>query len=367
MLKWSVSLPLTLTLAACGQLATVAPTASQTAPPALLTPQGQTSIRNADPSVLRVGSTYYSVESDGNNIYTRAAGSVDGLAAAPRVLIWASAKNLPNVWAPEIVREPADGRYYIYFAAGDGGGGQRMYVSSSASPGSGYGDPQRMALPDDRWAIDGTAFTFGGTRWFVWSGWAGTTNGEQNLYIARMNTPTSTTGARFIISQPREGWEQADPSPPTRVNEAPEPVVDPSGQLHIVYSANGSWAANYCLADLRLSSGGDPTNVWAWYKSNGCLFGSNRSLMMSGWDPTLNVNGPGHHSFVLLNGDVSTSPPSGSRFPLMFHAVPKSLNYTWGNRSWYSGTFMWWGNTAYTRGPGNGPTSNTGWSLKFFE
>ena len=87
MLKWSVSLLLALPLAACGQPATVAPTASQTEQTALLTPQGQTSIRNADPSVLRVGSTYYSVESDGNNIYTRAAGSVDGLAAAPRVLI----------------------------------------------------------------------------------------------------------------------------------------------------------------------------------------------------------------------------------------------------------------------------------------
>jgi len=356
------SLLLPLTLAACAEQ--TLPQAG-TNPP--LAPLAQTSIRNADPSVIRVGSTYYSVESDGNNIYSRAASSTDGLGSAPRTLIWSAPKNMPNVWAPELVRDPGTGRYYVYFAAGDGGAGQRMYVSESATPATGYSHPQRMNLPDDRWAIDGVSFFFNNTRWFVWSGWAGTTNGEQNIYIARMSSPTATTGARYIVSQPREWWEQVDPNPPTRVNEGPQPIIDPSGQLHIVYSANGSWASNYCLADLRLSTGGDPTNVWAWYKSNGCLFASRKDIMMTGWDPTLYVNGPGHNSFVLLNGDPGTSPPAGSRFPLVFHAVPKSLTYSWSNRYWYTGSFMWWGNITYTRGAGNGPTTNTGWSLKFFE
>ena len=134
-----------------------------------------------------------------------------------------------------------------------------------------------------------------------------------------------------------------------------------------MYSANGSWSDQYCLAEVRLRAGGDPMYVWDWYKSNGCLFGSNRGTMMAGWDPTLSVNGPGHHSFVLLNGDIATSPPAGPRFPLMFHAVPKGTAYTWANREWYSGTFAWWGNTTYRRANVPGPTSDTGFGLKFFE
>ncbi|WP_326943243.1 hypothetical protein OG439_24690 [Amycolatopsis sp. NBC_01307] len=82
-------------------------------------------------------------------------------------------------------------------------------------------------------------FTFGGQRWFARSGWVGDTNVEQNLYIARMSTPTNPTGARYVISQPRESWERVVGNP--YMNEAPEAIKDPDGRLRIVYSANGSW------------------------------------------------------------------------------------------------------------------------------
>ncbi|MGC5038613.1 glycoside hydrolase family 43 protein [Streptomyces sp. DT190] len=323
---------------------------------------GQTGLRAADPSVLRVGGTYVSVQSVGDGIAVRQAPSTDALASAPARRVWSDTGDLGEVWAPEIVRD--SGRYHIYFTAGRGAA-HRMYVISSASPDSGYSAATKLALPDDKWAIDGTLFTFNGQRWFVWSGWAGDTNVEQNLYIARMSSPTTPTGARYVISQPREPWERVVGNP--FINEGPEPIKDPNGQLHIVYSANGSWSDQYCLADLRLRAGGDPTYVWDWYKSNGCLFGSHRATMMSGWDPTLHVDGPGHHTFVLLDGDINTSPPAGPRFPLMFHAVPKGTPYAWENRYWYTGTFTWWGNTTYSRANVPGANTNTGWSLKFFE
>ncbi|MDG4800038.1 hypothetical protein [Micromonospora sp. WMMD980] len=131
------------------------------------------------------------------------------------------------------------------------------------------------------------------------------------------------------------------------INEGPEPIRDPDGQLHIVYSANGGWSDRYCLADLRLRAGGDPTYVWGCYRSNGCLFGSNRSTMMPGWDPTRYVDGPGHHTFLLLRGDVASSLPAGPRFPPMFHAAPKGTPHDWANVP--------------------APNTDTGWSLTFFE
>ncbi|MGW8983857.1 glycoside hydrolase family 43 protein [Streptomyces parvus] len=354
---------LALTAALAATLLLSPPDTAHGAPPAReAAPQGQTSLRAADPSVLRVGSTYVGVQSTGGGIVVRQASSTDGLATAPARQVWADSRGRGEVWAPEIVMD--GGRYYIYFTAGVGAA-HRMFVISSASPDSGYGAETQLALPDDKWAIDGTLFTFEGQRWFVWSGWAGDTNVEQNLYIARMSSPTQPTGARYVISQPRESWERVVGKP--FINESPEAIKDPNGQLHIAYSANGSWSEQYCLADLRLRKGGDPTYVWDWYKSNGCLFGSNRATMMAGWDPTLYVNGPGHHTFVLLHGDINTSPPAGPKFPSMYHAVAKGTPYSWANRHWYTGTFAWWGNTTYSRANVPGPNTDTGWSLKFFE
>ncbi|KAK0122749.1 hypothetical protein ONS96_009784 [Cadophora gregata f. sp. sojae] len=222
----------------------------------------------ADPTIMKVGDTYYSAESAGG-IYVRAASSLEGLGAADvrREKVWND--DIGDVWAPEITTDL--GRTFIHFSAGKDAA-HRMYVISADSPLGTYSAAEKLALPDDQWAIDGTFFVFEGLGWFVWSGWASESeNGEQNLYICRMDSPSKPIGPRFIISQPREGWEKGD-SP--AVNEGPEAIVDPNGQLHIVYSANGSWNNKYCLADLRLRKGGDPTYVWDWYKSNGCLFGS---------------------------------------------------------------------------------------------
>jgi GH43 family beta-xylosidase len=323
---------------------------------------GQTGLRAADPSVLRVGGTYVAVQSSGGGIVVRQASSTDGLAAAPARRVWSDTRGRGEVWAPEIVTD--GGRFFIYFTAGTGAA-HRMFVISSATADSGYTAETELALPGGKWAIDGTMFVFGGQRWFVWSGWAGDTDVEQNLYIARMSGPATPAGARYVLSQPRESWERVVGNP--YVNEAPEAIKDPSGQLHIVYSANGSWSDQYCVAEVRLRAGGDPASVWDWYKSNGCLFGSNRATMMAGWDPALTVDGPGHPSFALLNGDIATSPPAGPRFPLMFHAVPKGTPYEWANRSWYTGTFCWWGSTTYRRAGVPGAATDTGWSLKFFE
>ncbi|GAB3849671.1 glycoside hydrolase family 43 protein [Dactylosporangium cerinum] len=218
---------------------------------------GATTLGGADPSVIKVGGLYVAAKSVDGGIAIRTATTLAGIAAASKKQVWRDTGNLGEVWAPEIVHQ--DGRYHVYFSAGRSAA-HRMYHISSATADSGYSAATKVALPGDKWAIDGVPFTYQGQRWFVWSGWAGDTNVEQNLYIARMTGPATTTGARYVISQPREAWERTVGNP--YINEAPQPILDPNGRLHIVYSANGSWSSEYCLAELRLRAGGDPTYVW---------------------------------------------------------------------------------------------------------
>lgn len=78
----------------------------------------RTALRAADPSVIRVGGTYVSVQSTGGGIAVRQAASTAALAAAPARQVWSDARGRGEVWAPEIVRD--GGRYYIYFSAGRG-------------------------------------------------------------------------------------------------------------------------------------------------------------------------------------------------------------------------------------------------------
>ncbi|GKT85692.1 putative alpha-N-arabinofuranosidase 2 [Colletotrichum tofieldiae] len=301
----------------------------------------------SDPTVMKVGDTYYSAESAGGGIYVRAASSLEGLGASNvrRERVWSDDNGRGAVWAPEITTDL--GRTFIYFSAGEDAA-HRMYVISADSPLGAYSTESKLALPDDQWAIDGAFFVFEGKGWFVWSGWQSeSNNSEQPLYIC----PTGVMGAG---RQPL-------------INEGPQAIVDPNGQLHIVYSANGSWGSRYCLADLRLRKGGDPTYVWDWYKSNGCLFGSHQNRMMSGWDATLYIDGPGHHTFALVDGEVNKSPGGTNHIPFMFHGVEKGTPYSWEARSWFTGSFVWWSKTTYSRRNVPGDTSNVGYSFKFFE
>src|SRR5690242_5966957 len=63
----------------------------------------QLSIRNADPTVIRVDSTYISAEVDSaGHIYVRMASSVNGLSSAIRQQVWGNPNGWAEVWAPEL-------------------------------------------------------------------------------------------------------------------------------------------------------------------------------------------------------------------------------------------------------------------------
>lgn len=323
---------------------------------------GDTGIYAADPSVIRTEHGYVAVESRrGHTFVVRVAPTLEELVEAKAVRIWFDRDGLSEVWAPEIVHR--NGGYTVYFAAGVGSA-HRMYAISSEKPAANFGAAAEIALPENKWAIDGLPFTYRDTRYFVWSGWEGDTDVRQDLFLVRLDANDQPTGPRVRISAPTQPWENIAGETPV-INEGPQPILDPAGQLHIVYSANGSWGANYCLADLRLRADADPLDPTAWLKSDGCLFSADEQTLTPDASPAIAAKGVGHHSFILANGNAEEADTSDGPHSFLYHGVPAAdepSNF-WAARKWFLGTYRWVPEVSY----GSGTTEETGWSLSFSE
>ena len=233
--------------------------------------------------IFHGGFYYYSESRDQRHIYIRRSTTIAGIGDDPGVCVWsppARGQNSHNVWAPEL--HLIDGRWFIYFAADDGRNeNHRMWVleCDDADPCGEY--RMRGPLETGGWAIDGTAFTIeNGRRFFVWSGWPGRRNGQQNLYIAPMKDPITLGGSRVLITAPDQPWERVA----MPICEGPQ-VLRRNGDLFIVYSASASWTTDYCLGMLHNNTR-DVLNPAAWTK-HGPVF-----------QKTDQVWGVGHCSFV---------------------------------------------------------------------
>lgn len=331
----------------------------QTGP--IINPQGSMGITGADPSVIQTSDGYISVEARaGRSIFVRMAASLAELASASPSRIFTDTQRLGEVWAPEIVVR--DMRYEVYFTAGVGSA-HRMFVISSDNPTNGFGGAVELQLPDDKWAIDGLPFAYQGTDYFIWSGWQGDTDIEQDIFIAEVANGT-VQAPRVMISTPDKPWENINGDKPS-INEGPQPIVDPSGNLHIVYSANGSWSPDYCLVDLRLKEDAVPLDPHDWVESDGCLFGANPLALAETGTLATEAKGVGHHSFALPNSHIEQAADAAETGQFIYHGVPADENPRnfWAARKWFSGTFQWVPNVQY----GAGDASDLGWSLVFTE
>ena len=233
--------------------------------------------------IFHGGCYYYSESRDDRRIFIRRSRSIAGIAADPGVCVWTApviGRNSDHIWAPEL--HLIDGKWFIYYAADDGKNeNHRMWVLESESS-----DPRgkyrcRGQLETQGWAIDGTILTLeDGRRYFFWSGWPGSSNGQQNLYAAPMKDPTTISGARVLIASPSCPWERVE----MPICEGPQ-VLRRNKEIFIVYSASASWTADYCLGLLHNRTGKilDPN---AWVK-HGPVF-----------KKTDQVWGVGHCSFV---------------------------------------------------------------------
>jgi GH43 family beta-xylosidase len=228
------------------------------------------------------GFYYYCETRNQRQIFIRRSRTIAGIGQDLGTCVWkapAQGGNSNNVWAPEL--HLIDGKWFIYYAADDGrNANHRMWALECESP-----DPRgryrcRGVIETHGWAIDGTVLNNDGRKYFIWSGWPGKRNGQQNIYIAPMKDAVTLSGPRVLIAKPDQPWERiAMP-----ICEGPQ-VLKRNGDVFIVYSASGSWTADYCLGMLHNNSH-DMLNPAAWAK-HGPVF-----------QKTEQVWGVGHCSFV---------------------------------------------------------------------
>lgn len=272
---------------------------------------------SADPWVIQHQGHYYFCESrHQDSIFIRRASCFTELAKEEGTLVWSApafGRNSKSVWAPEL--HLLDGKWYIYYAADDGlNENHRMWVLESAGE-----DPMgpyhcRGCLEMPQWAIDGTVLRLGEKLYFVWSGWPGAVNGQQNLYICEMRTPWSLTGERVLIAAPELAWECQEMA----ICEGPQ-VLQKNGKTFIVYSASGSWSEDYCLGLLELTSE-DPLDAASWMK-RGCVFHKNAL-----------VHGVGHCSFVQSTDQQEDW--------VIYHTKTKR-KHGWNDRAVHAQRFTW--------------------------
>lgn len=269
------------------------------------TPYGKSLISGAidcdggDPWIMRLGDFYYYSKIEQGQVILRRSHNITDIAAGESSVIFDDQQSINVFWAPEI--HYLDGGWYVYFAAQPQGSDiHHTYVLATKSPDPFKGSWHLSALDgmDDKFAIDGTVADVSGKRYFIWSGWEGYTNVQQNLYIARMVSPTCIADEKILISQPEYPWECA--THPT-INEGPAVLIHGS-TVNLTYSASGSWTDNYCIGLLTAQCNADLTDPTAWSKRD-------TPILRSG----CGIYGPGHNSFVVS--------PDGSQVEMIYHSA----------------------------------------------
>lgn len=148
-----------------------------------------------------------------------------------------------------------------------------------------------MYIPgEDYWAIDGTVLEYGnGKLYFIWSGWPQINSGfPQYLYIAEMCDPIDVCGRRVLIKRVDFDWERNGAD----LIEGPQ-ILHNAGRVFLVYSASGSWTADYILGFMGIDNLLDPLNYDNWWRHDRPVFWRHDEE---------NVYGVGHASLTTSPG-----------------------------------------------------------------
>lgn len=248
--------------------------------------------QRADAQIFRHTDGYYyftATVPSYDRIVLRRSPTLAGLATAAETTIWTRHASGPmgaHIWAPEI--HFIDGRWYVYFAAGNAEDVWRirMYVLESASvnPLTGsWTERGRLVTPWETFSLDASTFVHNGVRYLVWAQQPPGSNVNSSVYIARMTNPWTITGMPTLLTTPTYDWETRG----YRVNEGPA-VIQRNGRVFLTYSASAT-DANYCLGMLTASSSSNLLSASSWTKGAQPVFTSNAATSQYG---------PGHNQFT---------------------------------------------------------------------
>jgi len=289
----------------------------------------------ADPWSIYKDGYYYYTHTVQNKLVIWKTKNLAELATAEKKTIYtppAGTMYSKELWAPEI--HFIAGKWYVYFAADDGNNNNhRMYVLENSSKNPLKGEwtfKGKVGDATNKWAIDGSVFTYQNQLYMVWAGWEGDINQKQEIYIAKMKNPWTIEGERHKISSPQFAWEKHgdlnDPQNPPHVdvNEGPQILIN-KGKVFLIYSASGCWTDFYALGMLTLK-GKNLLDVASWEKSSQSVFKQS---------PENGVYAPGHNSFF--------KSPDGKEDWILYHAnsgpgqgcggqrSPRAQKFTWNN------------------------------------
>ena len=249
--------------------------------------------QRADPFIVRHTDGFYyfmGTVPEYDRLELRRAKTLEGLATADAKTIWRkhdTGAMGAHIWAPEL--HFIGGKWYIYFAAGAAEKiwDIRIYVLENASPNPLEGAWVERGQLKTNWesfALDATTFEHRGTRYLLWAQKAPGAKTNSNLYIAKMDTPTSIVGTQTRLSEPEFDWEKIRYA----VNEGPAVLVH-HGRVFVTYSAAGT-GAEYCLGLLSADENADLLDAKSWTKSPMPVFTTSEEN---------HVFGPGHNSFTV--------------------------------------------------------------------
>jgi GH43 family beta-xylosidase len=256
--------------------------------------------QRADPFITpRIAGMYYFTGSvpEYDRIAVRGATTLGGLTGATETVIWhrpPTGKMGGHIWAPELHR--IDGRWYVYFAAGDSDDVFRIrtYVleSSLADPldPAGWTLKGQLLTEWDGFTLDSTTFAHRGRRYLAWAESEPEIAVNSSIYIARLANPWTLASKPTRITTPTRSWEIQG----YRVNEGPAVLIR-NGRVFLTFSASAT-DARYCMGLLTASADADLLDRASWVKTPDPIFVTS---------PATARYGPGHNSFTVAEDGVT--------------------------------------------------------------